>query len=153
MAEGELKADHWLQVEDLFSNTTGEDFFKKYSFIIWLCQVLVAACGFQFPDPESNLGPLCREHSLSPRTHVRSPIVKDFGARDALYIFPTLVSSFLENKLPTHSPRWRAVFHSKWPSSQPWSGPWFRSGHLTQEKAGSLISEKYRETGCGGCRH
>ena len=30
---------------------------------------------------------------------------------------------------------------------------WFRSGHLTQEKAGSLISEKYRETGCGGCRH
>lgn len=27
MAEGELKADHWLQVEDFFSNTTGEDFF------------------------------------------------------------------------------------------------------------------------------
>ena len=33
MAEGELKADHWLQVEDFFYNTIGEDFFKIFIYL------------------------------------------------------------------------------------------------------------------------
>ena len=35
---------------------------------IWLCWVLVAACGIQFPNQGSNLGPLHWEQSLSPWT-------------------------------------------------------------------------------------
>ena len=31
---------------------------------IWLCQVLVVACGIQFPDQGSNLGPLHWEHRV-----------------------------------------------------------------------------------------
>ena len=33
MAEGELKADHWLQVEDFFYNTACEDFLKIFIYL------------------------------------------------------------------------------------------------------------------------
>ena len=51
-------------------------FFLKI--FIWLCQVLVVACGIQFPDQGSNPGPCIGSLESQPGDHQGSPRIKHF---------------------------------------------------------------------------
>ena len=84
---------------------------KKY-FFIWLSRVLVAAyrllvaaCGIQFPDKASNLGPLHWQHEASaPGPPGKSPSLFLFSTISSLTLFVACcLSFFLKNQLKVPS--------------------------------------------------
>ena len=69
--------------------------FKKKKLFLWLCWVLAAACGIQFPDQRSNPGPLHWKHGVL----ATGPPGKSLNYLINVLYLPHILAYFLTTRL------------------------------------------------------